>query len=110
MVIEKLRRHKSPGIDQIQAELFKTRSSTLDFEIHKVIHPVWNREELPEEWKEPIIVPICKKGDKTDGSNYRRMSLLPNTYKVFSNVLLSRLTPYAVEIIRDCQCGFRRNY
>ena len=64
---------------------------------------------MPEEWKESIIVPIHKKGDKTDCNNYRGISLLPATYKILSNILLSRLIPYAKEIIRDRQCGFRRN-
>jgi len=55
---------------------------------------------LPEEWKS-IIVPIYKKGDKTDCSNYKGISLLPTTYKILSNIQLSRLTPYAEEIMRD---------
>jgi len=42
-----------------------------------------------------VSVPIYKKGDETDRSNYRGISLLPNTYKTLSNILLSRLTPYA---------------
>jgi len=50
---------------------------------------------LPEEWKELIIVPIYKKGDKRDCSNYRSISLLPTMYKILSNNLLSKLTPYA---------------
>jgi len=64
---------------------------------------------LPEEWKESIIVPIYQKGDKTECSNYRGISLLPTTYKILSNILLSRLIPYAEEITGDHQCGFRRN-
>jgi hypothetical protein len=68
-----------------------------------------NKEELPEEWKESVIVPIRKKGDKTDCNNYRGISLLPTTYKILSNILLSRLIPYAEEIIEDHQCGFRHN-
>jgi len=48
---------------------------------------------LPEEWKELIIVPIYKKGDKTDYGNYRGISLLSTTYKILSNSLLSRLIP-----------------
>jgi hypothetical protein len=70
---------------------------------------IWNKEELPEEWKESIIVPVYKKGDKIDCNNYRGISLLPTTYKILSNILLSRLTPYAEEIIGDYQCGFRHN-
>jgi hypothetical protein len=70
MAIEKLKRHKSPGIDQIPAELIKAGGKTICSEIHKLITSIWNKEELPEQWKESIIVPIYKKGDKTDCSNY----------------------------------------
>jgi len=43
---------------------------------------------LPEEWKESIIVPVYKKGDKTDCSKCRGISLLPTVYKIASNILL----------------------
>ena len=103
MAIEKLKRHKSLGIDQIPAEFIKAGSRTIHSDIHKLT------EELPEEWEELIILPINKKGDETKCNNYRGISLLPATYKILSNILLSRLTPYAEEIIGDHQCGFRRN-
>jgi len=86
--------------------LIKAGGKTIHCEIHKLIISIWNKEELPEEWKESIVVPIYKKSDKTDCSNYRSISLLPNTYKILSNILLSSLTPYAEEIIGDHQCGF----
>jgi hypothetical protein len=57
---------KSPGSDQILAELIQAGGVTLLFAIHKLINSVWNKEELPDQWKESIIVPIHKKGDKTD--------------------------------------------
>jgi len=60
-------------------------------------------------WKESIVVRNYKKGDKTDCSNYRGISLMQTTYKILSNILLSRLIPNAKEIIGDRQCGFRRN-
>jgi len=53
------------------------------------------------EWKESIIVPIYKKGDKTDCINYRGISLVSTTYKTLSSILLSMLTPYAEEINGD---------
>jgi len=51
MAIEKLKSHKSPGIDQIPAELIKAGGRTIRCEIHKLIISIWNKQELPEEWK-----------------------------------------------------------
>ena len=101
LAIDKLKSHQSPGIDQILAELIIAGVSTICLEIHKLITSIWKKEKLPEEWKESIIIPIHKKGDKTNCNNYRGISLLPTTYKILSNILLSRLIPYAKEIIRD---------
>jgi hypothetical protein len=70
MAIEKLKSHKSPGIDQIPAELITAGGRIIRSEIHKLIISIWNKEELPEECKESVIVSIYKKGDKTDCSNY----------------------------------------
>ena len=88
LAIEKLKGHKSPGIDQIPAELIKAGGRTIRREIHKLIISILNKVDWPEEWKESIIVHIYKKGDKTDCSNYRGMSLLPSTYKMLSYILL----------------------
>ena len=64
LAIGKLKNKKSPGIDQISAELMKAGDRTICSAIHKLIISIWNKEKLPEEWKEPIIVPIYKKGVK----------------------------------------------
>ena len=68
LAIEKLKSHKSLGIDQIPAELIKTGGKTIHCEILKLIIYIWNKVELPEEWKESITVPIYQKGDQTDFS------------------------------------------
>ena len=107
LAIEELKCKKSSGTDQIPSELIKAGGRTICYQIHKLIISIWNKDELPEEWKQSIIVPICKKGNKTDCSNYRGISLLTTTYKMLFNILLARLTPYAEEIIGDHQCGFR---
>ena len=109
MAIEQLKGRKSPSTYQISAELFRAGGRTIRYEIHQLINSIWNKEELPEEWNKQVIVPIYKKGDKTECSNYRGISILPTTHKILINILPSRLTPYAEEIIGDHQCGFRRN-
>jgi hypothetical protein len=109
VALGKLKRYKCPGIDQIPAELIQAGTETLRLEIHMLIKLIWNKVELPHQWKESIVVPIHKQGDKTDYSNYRGISLLPTSYKILSNILLTRLTPYAEEIIEDHQCGFQCN-
>jgi len=88
MAIENLKRHISPGMDQMTAELIKAGGRTIYPEIHKFINSVWNKEELPEEWKELISACIYKKGDKRDFSSYKGISLLSNMYKILSNILL----------------------
>jgi hypothetical protein len=56
-----LKRYKSPGVDQIPAELIQAAGETLRSEIHKLIKLIWNKEELPHQWKESIVVPIHKR-------------------------------------------------
>jgi hypothetical protein len=71
VTIRKLRRYKSPGSDQISAELVQAGGARiLHSEVHKLIMLIWNKEELPNHWKKSIVIPIHKKGDKTDCSNY----------------------------------------
>ena len=60
---------------------------------------------MPLEWKEPIIVPIHKKGDRMVCNNYRGISLLSTSYKILWHILLLRMTLYANEIIGEYQCG-----
>jgi len=54
---------KSLGTDQVPARLIKAGGETLCFEIHKLIHSIWNKQELPQQWKESITVPVYKKED-----------------------------------------------
>jgi hypothetical protein len=89
----KLKSYKSPGTDQIPIELIKEEGEILRSEIYKIICSIWNKEELPQQWKESIIVPVHKIGDKTDCSNYRGISLLSSAYKILYNILLPSLTP-----------------
>jgi hypothetical protein len=111
VAIRKLKRYKAPGSDQIPAELIQAGWEILHSEINKLIMLIWNKEELPHQWKESesIVIHIHKNCDKTDCSNYRGISLLSTSYKILSNILLSRLILYADELIGDHRCGFRCN-
>ncbi|KAJ4442490.1 hypothetical protein ANN_04076 [Periplaneta americana] len=93
IAIENLKKYKSPGIDQIPAELIQEGGSALYSEIYKLVLAIWEKEIVPEQWKESIIVPIFKKGDKTNCGNFRGISLLLTSYKMLSNILLRRLAP-----------------
>jgi hypothetical protein len=74
--IENTKRHKAPGIDQSPVELIQAGGRTIRSEIHKYIYSLWNKEYLPAEWRESITVPVYKKGDKTDCSNYKCIPFL----------------------------------
>jgi hypothetical protein len=77
IAVGKLKSYKSLGTDQIPAELIKAGGVTLTLysEIHRLTCSIWNKEELPQQWKEYVILPVHKKGDKTDCNNYRGISL-----------------------------------
>jgi hypothetical protein len=81
MAIAKLKRYKSPDSDQILAELIQSGGKILLSVIHKLIKYIWSKEELPNQWKEFIIVPIHRKRNRTDHNNYRGTSLLSISYQ-----------------------------
>jgi hypothetical protein len=60
--IAELKNYKSPGSDQIPAELYQAGGEILVFVIHKLITSIWNKEELPDQWKESIIEELCLLG------------------------------------------------
>jgi hypothetical protein len=94
IAIAKLERYKSSGSNEIPPELIQAGGEILCSKIHKLINSIWNKEELADQWKESVIVQIYKKGDKTDSSNYCGITLVSTSYKILSNILLLRLSPY----------------
>jgi hypothetical protein len=109
IVVAKLKKYKSPGSDQISAELIQAGGEILQCEIHKLSNSIWSKQELLDQWNECIIIPVYKRGDKIDCSNYQGVSVLSTSYKILSNGLLSRLSPYIEKIIGDRQYGFQHN-
>jgi hypothetical protein len=77
---------KSPGTDQIPAELIKAGGETLNSEIHRLTCSMQNGEELPQQWKESITAQIYKKGYKTGCNNYQGISLSSTAYKTLCNI------------------------
>jgi hypothetical protein len=70
---------------------------------------VWKGEGFPQEWKEGIICPIYKKGEKDTASNYRGITLLNTAYKVYAMIVEERLMKKMNErgVLPDGQAGFR---
>jgi hypothetical protein len=104
-----VQQYKSPDNNIIPAELFQAGEETLRSGMHTLVNSILDKEELPDQWKESIIVPLHNKDDNTDYLNYRGISLLSTSCKILSNILLSKLSPYIDEIIGDHHCVFRRN-
>ena len=69
---------------------------------------IWINEEIPVEWKTGLICPIYKQGDPMLCKNYRAITLLTTTYKIFSKILYLKLLPYTQKIIGNYQSGFRQ--
>jgi len=105
MAVQKLKNYKAPGPDKI----FKYGGNELVKYLHTIIKDIWQKEKIPTEWNVSIICPTHKKGDIMECSNYRGVSLLKTAYKILSNILFARISPFAEYIIGNYQCGFRRN-
>jgi len=109
VAVQKLKNYKAPGTDNIPAELFRYGGKELVKHLHTIIKDIWQKEKMPTEWNVSIICPIHKKGDIMECSNYRGVSLLNTAYKILSNILFARISPFSENIIGNYQCGFRKN-
>ena len=108
MAIQSMNNNKSPGIDNILAELYKKGGGLLLNRIHCLIKGVWREEKLPTDWTKNIIVPIYKnRGDKLQCKTYRGISLLCTGYKILTAVINNKLNKYTEHIIGEYQTGFR---
>ena len=75
--------------------------------MYELVRQMWEEERIPEEWKEIIIVPIHKRGDRDGCENYRGIALGIAAYKILSNIILGKIKPYIEKVIGDNQNGFR---
>jgi len=62
--------------------------------MNELVRQIWEEERIPEEWKETIIVPIHKRGDRDRCKNYRGIALGNAAYKILLNIILGKIKPY----------------
>ena len=85
-----MKNRKAPGADAISAEVLKAGGDEMTKFLLMLFDKVWREENPPLEWSKMIVTPVHKKGNKTDPSNYRAISLLSIPGKVFSHILPQR--------------------
>ncbi|CAM4977713.1 unnamed protein product [Rotaria socialis] len=107
--IYKLKKNKSPGIDEITAEMLQAGGEQLAYKIHELCNRAWKEETILEQWGKAILVPIPKKGDLSVCSNYRTISLINHTGKILLMVLLNRLKHQLDPHLAEEQAGFRKD-
>ena len=107
--IDMLKKNKSPGSDGITAEMLQAGGEQLVRQMHKLCNRAWHEGTIPDEWGRSILVPIPKKGDLSDCGNYRTISLINHTGKVFLTVLLNRLKSHLDPYLSEEQAGFRKD-
>nr|KAG5686382.1 hypothetical protein BaRGS_018690 [Batillaria attramentaria] len=104
-----LKNGKAAGPDEIPAEAIKADIETAVNMLHNLFSKIWEKEEVPAQWKEGIVIKLPKKGDLRDCSNYRGIMLLSVPGKVLNRILLERMREAVDPMLRDQQAGFRRN-
>jgi hypothetical protein len=83
---------KTQGTDDINAELLQAAGPQMTQRIKDLILNRWKSERMSNKWNRSIIFPIYKKGEKSECSNYRGISLLDNVHKILVTVINNRLT------------------
>ena len=110
--LSKLKSGKAAGIDMIPPDFFKVASDILLPYLVHIFNNIYNKAYFPRAWSQATIIPIFKKGDSNNPSNYRGISLLSLSSKIFMSILTTRL--YNLAELRGWICyeqaGFRRGY
>ena len=103
-----LKNHKAPGCDRITAEYLKAFADSFDDILLKIMQKMFSKHIYPSEWASNFLKPIYKKGDITDTDNYRGLAIGAAMAKLYSLILLGRLTEFITkkELISVNQIGF----
>ena len=76
--------------------------------LHSVSQQIWKYQQWQKDWKTPVFIPIPKKGNAKECSNYHTVSLLSHASKVMLKMIQARLQQYMNRELSDVQTGFRK--
>ena len=110
--IGQLKSRKACGSDKILAEMLKSSSSLLIPYLKVLFNAIFDNGIFPSIWRESVIVPLHKKGNRNDPNNYRGISLISTLSKVFLHILNYRLQEWSEEhgMITEEQPCYQRGY
>lgn len=105
--IQKIKTGKAGGEDGIAPEMIKWLGRKGKEWILNMFREAWNKQEIPKDWEENLIVPIYKKGEQTHCENYRAICLAQTIYKLYTRILENRLRRCVECKLEEEQAAFR---
>ena len=108
MALGSITRNKASGGDGIPVELFQILKDNAVKMLHSIWQQIWKTQQLPQVWKRSVFIPIPKKGNGKECSNYHTIALFSHTSKVMLKILQARLQQYMNCELPDVQAGFRK--
>ena len=100
--------NKAIGGDGIPVELFQNLNDNAVKVLHSICQQIWKTQQWSQDWKRSVFVPIPKKGNAKECSNYCTIALISHTSKVMLKILQARLQQYVNHELPDVQAGFRK--
>ena len=100
--------NKASGGDGIPAELFQILKDDAVKVLHSICQQIWKMHQWPQDWKRSVFIPIPKKGNVKEYSNYHTIALISHASKVMLKILQARLQQYVNCELPDVQAGFRK--
>ena len=86
--------NKASGGDGIPAELFQILKDDAGNVVHSISQQIWKTQQWPQDWKSSVFIPIPKKGNAKECSNYHTIMLISHASKVMLKILLARFQQY----------------
>ena len=100
--------NKVVGGDGIPAELFQILKDDAVKALHSICQQIWKTQQWPQDWKRSVFIPIPKKGNAKECSNYHTVTLLSHSSKVMLKILQTRLQQYVNCELPHVQAGSRK--